>query len=148
MTTLSSLALLLLLVLVVYLLKPPSIPGIPTATPCLPLVGNAIHFGIDPVNFLVRQRARHGDVFLVNLAIIRVVFFLGPEGTNAILKGTEKGGISFWEALRYVIGGAVDKGPPLPLLLIAVPLITLPSHLLVVPISFHLCIYSSILDRV
>jgi sterol 14-demethylase len=122
MTTLSSLALLLLLVLVVYLLKPPSIPGIPTATPCLPLVGNAIHFGIDPVNFLVRQRARHGDVFLVNLAIIRVVFFLGPEGTNAILKGTEKGGISFWEALRYVIGGAVDKGPPLPLLLIAVPL--------------------------
>lgn len=67
------------------------------------------------MKFLITQRARHGDVFYVNLAIIRIVFFLGPEGTNAILKGTEKGGISFWAALKFVIGGSVDKGFPLSL---------------------------------
>lgn len=110
MTAVTTLILLLLLPLLYYLLKPPSIPGIPNATPMLPLIGNAIHFGMDPVKFLVNQRERHGNVFLVNLAIIRIVFFLGPEGTNAILKGTEKGGISFWDALRFVIGGAVDVG--------------------------------------
>ena len=110
MTAFATFALVVLLPLLYYLLKPPSIPGIPNATPMLPLIGNAIHFGIDPVTFLVNQRATHGDVFLVNLGIIRIVFFLGPEGTNAILKGTEKGGISFWDALRFVIGGAVDVG--------------------------------------
>src|SRR5579862_6881492 len=103
---------LLLLPLLYYFLTPSSLTGIPNATPCLPIVGNAIHFGINPVKFLKTQRARHGDVFLVNLAIIKIIFFLGPEGTNAILKGTEKGGISFWDALKFVIGGAVNKGTP------------------------------------
>src|SRR5271167_2058306 len=110
-TTLPTLILaLLLLALTYYLLAPASLPGIPNATPCLPIVGNAIHFGIDPVKFLKTQRARHGDIVLVNLAIIKIIFFLGPEGTNAILKGTEKNGISFWDALKFVIGGAVNKG--------------------------------------
>lgn len=109
-TTLPTLLVFLLLPLLYYLLAPSSLPGIPNATPNLPIVGNAIHFGLNPVAFLKTQRARHGDVFLVNLAIIKIVFFLGPEGTNAILKGTEKGGISFWDALKFVIGGTVNKG--------------------------------------
>src|SRR2546430_14090828 len=117
-TTLPTLlAFLVLLPILYYFLTPTSLPGIPNATPNLPIIGNAIHFGLNPVNFLKTQRARHGDVFLVNLAIIKIIFFLGPEGTNAILKGTEKGGISFWDALKFVIGGAVNKGnppPPLP----------------------------------
>lgn len=103
---------LLLIPLFYWLLKTPSIPSIPTATPHIPLIGNSVSFGIDPVQFLLNQRAKHGDIFLVNLAILRVVFFLGPDGTNAILKGTEKGGISFWAALSFLIGGAVEKGIP------------------------------------
>src|SRR5215471_15018715 len=90
------LPLLLLVPVLYYLLKPPSITSIPTATPCIPLIGNAISFGLDPVKFLLEQRARHGDIFLVNLAFIRIVFVLGPDGTNAIFKGTEKSGMSFW----------------------------------------------------
>ena len=103
-------ALILLLPVLYYLLKPSSIPSIPNATPRLPLLGNAIFFGINPVKFLKDNRARHGDIFLVDLVVIRIIFCLGPEGTNTVLKGTERAGISLWVALEYVIGGAVKKG--------------------------------------
>ena len=96
-----------------YFLKPPRVPGIPNATPMLPLIGNAISYGIDPVQFLLRQRQKHGDVFLVNLAIFKVVFFLGPEGTNAIFKGTERSGISFYASLEFLMGAPVTKGTSL-----------------------------------
>jgi sterol 14-demethylase len=102
---------LLLVPLLYWFLKTPSIALIPTATPHIPLIGNSVSFGIDPVKFLLNQRAKHGDIFLVDLAVIRVVFFLGPEGTNAVLKGTEKGGISLWTALSFLIGSSVEKGP-------------------------------------
>ena len=70
---------------------------------------------MDPIKFILDQKARHGDIFLVDLAVIRIVFFLGPEGTNAVLKGTDKSGISFWAAMEFVIGEAVIKGiPPCP----------------------------------
>jgi len=101
---------LLILPVLYFLLKPPSIPSVPNATPSLPLIGNAISYGIDPIKFLTSQRAQHGDIFLVDLAIIRIVFFLGPEGTNAILKGSEKSGVSFWAALSFLIGGSVTTG--------------------------------------
>lgn len=109
-TDMSFLYLLPLIPILFYLLKPHSIPSIPNATPNLPFIGNSIFFGIDPVKFLLAQRARFGDVFLVNLCIIRIVFFLGPAGTNAILKGTERSGISFWEAVRFIFGGGMDPG--------------------------------------
>lgn len=93
-----------------YILKPFSIPSIPNATPNLPILGNAISFGVDPINFLLTQRVRHGDIFLVNLGIFNVVFFLGPEGTNAVYKGTDRGGISFLAAMVYLIGPPLEKG--------------------------------------
>jgi hypothetical protein len=103
---------LLFLPILYYLLKPPSIPSIPTATPNLPLVGNAIAYGTNPIEFLKAQRARHGDTFLVNLGIINIVFFLGPEGTNTVLKYTERSGVSMYSALGFLIGGSVVKGIP------------------------------------
>jgi len=101
---------LLLIPLLYWFLRTPSIPSIPTATPHIPLIGNSVSFGIDPVKFLLNQRAKHGDVFLVNLAVIRIVFFLGPDGTNTVLKGTEKGGVSLWAALSFLIGSSVERG--------------------------------------
>ena len=103
---------LLVFPLLYWLCRTPSIHSIPTATPHIPLIGNSISFGIDPVKFLINQRAKHGDIFLVNLVIIRIVFFLGPEGTNAVLKGTEKGGVSLWVALSFLMGKAVERGSP------------------------------------
>lgn len=102
--------LLLLIPILYYLLKPPCIPSIPTATPHIPVIGNAVSFGLDPVKFLLDQQTRHGDIFLVDLAVIRIVFFLGPEGTNAIVKGTDKSGIGFYAALSFLIGAIIDKG--------------------------------------
>jgi len=101
---------LFLLPLLYFILKPSSLPNIPHATPSLPLIGNAIFYGLNPVGFLTQQRAQHGDIVLVNLGLIKVVFFLGPEGVNAILKGTEKAGISFWDALTILLGDVVKEG--------------------------------------
>jgi hypothetical protein len=93
-----------------YLLKPSSLPSIPNATPNLPLLGNTISFGLDPIQFLLTQRTRHGDIFLVNLVVFKLIFFLGPEGTNAIFKGTDRSGISFLSAMTYIIGPTLEKG--------------------------------------
>jgi hypothetical protein len=101
---------LLLIPVLYYLLKPPHIPSIPTATPHIPIIGNSVSFGLDPVKFLLAQRARHGDIFLVNLVVIRIVFFLGPEGINAILKSTDKSGMGFYAALSFLIGAIIDMG--------------------------------------
>jgi hypothetical protein len=99
-----------LIPLLYYLLKPFKIASIPNATPNFPLIGNSISFGMDPIAYLLSQRARHGDIFLVNLAVFKVVFFLGPEGTNAIFKGTDRGGISFLAAMTFLIGPPLEKG--------------------------------------
>jgi sterol 14alpha-demethylase len=104
------LALLLLIPIFYFFLRVPSIPSVPNATPCYPLIGNSVSYGIDPIKFLLDQKARHGNIFLVDLAVIRIVFFLGPDGTNAVLKGTDKSGISFWAAMKFVIGQAIFKG--------------------------------------
>jgi len=104
------LALLLLIPIYYYFLRVPSIPSVPNATPCYPLIGNSVSYGIDPIKFLLNQKARHGNIFLADLAVIRIVFFLGPDGTNAILKGTDKSGISFWAAMEFVVGQAIFKG--------------------------------------
>jgi hypothetical protein len=104
------LALLFLLPLLYYFFRPPSISTIPTATPHFPLVGNAISYGLNPIKFLQSQRSRHGDVVLVNLAVIKMVFLLGPDGNNAFFKGTERNGISFWAAISFIFGPVVEKG--------------------------------------
>jgi len=93
-----------------YFIKPDSIESVPSAQPSLPFIGNSISFGRDPVKYLLAQRSRLGDIFLVNLAVFKVVFFLGPEGTNAIFKGTDHGGISFLAAMTFVIGPPLEKG--------------------------------------
>jgi hypothetical protein len=98
-----------LIPLTLYLSKP-SIPSIPNATPHFPLIGNSVHFAINPVKYLLEQRAKHGDVFLVDLGVFKVVFFLGPEGTNAIFKGTDRGGIGFLAAMTFIFGQPLIKG--------------------------------------
>jgi len=104
------LAFLIVVSILFFSLRNASIPSVPNATPHFPLIGNSISYGIDPIKFLLEQRARHGDIFLVDLVAIRMVIFLGPDGTNAILRGTDNSGISFWSAMEFVIGGAVNKG--------------------------------------
>ena len=78
--------------------KPVSISSIPNATPTWPILGNSIFFGKDPVKYLQSQRDIHGNVFLVDLFVLRMVFVLGPEANNTVFKGTEKSGMSLYAA--------------------------------------------------
>ena len=91
-------------------IKQDSIPTVPNATPNLPILGNSLSFRRNPVQYLISQRARHGDVFRVNLGVVRLVFFLGPEGTNAVLSATESSGISLFEAIAYLFGRSFYQG--------------------------------------
>jgi hypothetical protein len=99
-----------LVLIALFTLRGRSPPGIPRAKPWLPIFGNAIAFNADAVGFLLSQRERLGDVVLVDLMVFKVVFFLGPEGSNAVLKGTDKGGISFLAAMKVIIGRPLQKG--------------------------------------
>jgi len=93
-------------------LKHPCIPSLPNATPRIPILGNALWFRRDPVQYLISQRARLGDIFLVDLGVIQVVFFLGLDGVNAVFKGMEKSGISLFAAMGYVFGKSFTNGNP------------------------------------
>ena len=99
-----------LAVLLHYLTKGPTISNVPESTPSLPLLGSGPWYRQDPVAFLVSQRQRHGDIVLVNLGVLRVLFFLSPEGTNALLKGTERTGVSLPATVSYLFGKPLQRG--------------------------------------
>ena len=100
---------LLLLICFCFLIKSRSLSSIPSASPSFPIIGNAISYRKNPIQFLRSQQARLGDTFMVNLGIIRVVYFLGPQGVNAVLRGTENSGVSMFAAACHMLGGAFEK---------------------------------------
>lgn len=73
------------------------------------MIGNAISYRPDPIQFLRRQQARHGDVFVVNLGVTSIIYFMGASGVNAIFKGTESAGVSLFAATSYILGGGFEK---------------------------------------
>jgi hypothetical protein len=85
------------------------VPSLPNAAPNLPLLGNSPFFRQDPVSFLLDQQCRLGNQFMVNLGVTKIAFFLGPEGTNALLRGTEKSGISLYAAISHFFGESFQR---------------------------------------
>jgi hypothetical protein len=77
---------------------------IPVASGRLPVIGHSISYAADPIAFLKTKRAQHGNVFLVDLALVKLIFILGPEANNAFFNGTEKQGISSYAVLDLVFG--------------------------------------------
>ncbi|KAI0541868.1 cytochrome P450 [Xylaria digitata] len=53
----------------------------------LPIIGNAIEYGIDPFDFYRRCRAKHGDIFTFVLLGKHMTVCLGPEGNEFVLNG-------------------------------------------------------------
>lgn len=45
----------------------------------IPIVGSALAYAADPVAFLLDQREQLGDVFRVDLLVVRVTVLLGPS---------------------------------------------------------------------
>ncbi|TDL19811.1 cytochrome P450 [Rickenella mellea] len=66
-----------------------------------------VEYGIDPVGFLAKQREKLGDVFCVDLFLVKIVFFLGSDGNKVVLRAAEDQ-LSFWEGLRWLTGGLWD----------------------------------------
>ena len=100
----------LILACLVYLYFKQQGPYIPHATPKLPIVGNAPFFRRDPIQFLASQRSLHGDQILVDLGVVRMAFFLGPDGTNAVIRATEASGVSLYKSTNYFLGKSFEKG--------------------------------------
>jgi hypothetical protein len=109
MDSLLFISLLLLVLAAYYVVRFPSISGIPNASRWLPVLGNANSFGSDPVKYLLSQRARHGDIIHVNTPFAQVVFFFGRTGTNAILNATENSGISYFAGNVFLSGPLVTQ---------------------------------------
>lgn len=66
----------------------------------------AAEYGKDPVEFLRKTRRQLGDVFCVDLLIMRIVFFLGSEGNKTVLRAAEDK-LSFMESIRWSLGAAL-----------------------------------------
>ena len=96
-------------VIFLYACRQPTL-SIPNATPALPIVGNAPFFRTDAIQFLKSQRLLHGDNFLVDLGVMRLAFFLGIEGTNAVTRGAEASGISLYNATSLFLGKTFENG--------------------------------------
>lgn len=53
----------------------------------LPFIGNAMSYGLDPCQFYMRCREKHGDVFTFVLLGRKMTVYLGLEGNDFILNG-------------------------------------------------------------
>ncbi|KAH8117864.1 lanosterol 14-alpha-demethylase [Phellopilus nigrolimitatus] len=65
--------------------RDPSLP--PEVFHWLPVIGSAIHYGNDPINFLLKYREKYGDVYTFIMFGRRMTVALGPKGSNFILGG-------------------------------------------------------------
>lgn len=73
-----------------------------------------VAYGKDPVGFLATQRKQLGDVFCVDLFLVKIVFLLGSEGNKVVFRAHEDD-LSFWENIKTFIGPRVTAGSSRPL---------------------------------
>jgi sterol 14-demethylase len=52
---------------------------VPWAETSIPFFGGVVGYGEDPVRFLVEQRKKVGDVFRVNLLVMKITFVIGSK---------------------------------------------------------------------
>ncbi|KAF8588230.1 lanosterol 14-alpha-demethylase [Ramaria rubella] len=80
-----------LIAIVLNVLRQFIIPQDPNQPPVvfhwLPIIGSAIAYGNDPINFFFKCREKYGDVFTFILLGRRMTVALGPKGSNFILGG-------------------------------------------------------------
>ncbi|EAU90091.1 lanosterol 14-alpha-demethylase [Coprinopsis cinerea okayama7 len=69
------------------LLFPTRAPNPPEVFHWIPIVGSALQYGNDPINFFFKCREKYGDVFTFILLGRRITVALGPKGNNFILGG-------------------------------------------------------------
>ncbi|KAJ9108613.1 hypothetical protein QFC19_002331 [Naganishia cerealis] len=82
--------------------------SVPWAKTSIPFLGGAIQYGTDPVKFLIEQRRKVGDVFRVNLVVMKITFVLGAKWNRWLLKDTKEEEVSFWDAILAMHCGLID----------------------------------------
>jgi len=104
-----TLALLLVsfIVLLIRVVRPPL--KVPYATAAVPIIGPAIRFGINPIKYLQEQRKIHGDVFCVDLLIIRITFNISPAANQQFTRKAEAD-LGFWKIAEERMGPRVKLG--------------------------------------
>lgn len=65
-------------------------------------------YGSDPAKFLIQQRKKLGDVFCVDLFLVKFVYFLGPEANRAILRAPENE-LGFYEFVKRFMGSFAES---------------------------------------
>lgn len=85
-------------------------PGLPTAGSgsLASRLKAAEEYGKDPVEFLCKMREKLGDVFYVDLILVKFVFCLGPEYNKLILRAAEED-FSFWKQIEWASGPRIAK---------------------------------------
>lgn len=56
----------------------------------LPIIGETIDFGRDPVQFVAERRARYGDIFRTNIILAKTVFLTDADANAWIFGGEDK----------------------------------------------------------
>ncbi|KAL7906624.1 cytochrome P450 51A [Trichoderma velutinum] len=62
----------------------------PTVFHLVPLLGNAVSYGMDPPGFFARCRAKHGDIFTFILLGKKITCYFGIDGNDFILNGKQE----------------------------------------------------------
>jgi hypothetical protein len=60
----------------------------PVASTSIPIIGPAIAFGVKGLEFLKEQHKIHGNVFLVDLIVLRFHFILGADAIKKFYKAS------------------------------------------------------------
>ena len=83
-------------------------PGIPYAgeQSLIDRLQAAGEYGKDPVEFLRKTRKQLGDVFCVDLLVVKIVFVLGAEGNKEVTRAVEDK-LSFWDQVKWALGAVV-----------------------------------------
>jgi hypothetical protein len=75
---------------VVYKLTRVPAGNIPPIVAGPPLIGNAVRFGMDPINLIMESRAKHGDVFTLKVFHEHMIFFVGTDAHEFFFKTPEE----------------------------------------------------------
>ncbi|KAI5116400.1 hypothetical protein M0805_005868 [Coniferiporia weirii] len=87
--------------------KDPSLP--PVVFHWFPVIGSAVSYGNDPINFFLKCREKYGDMFTFILFGRRVTVALGPKGSNFVLGG-KIAHLSAEEAYTHLTTPVFGKG--------------------------------------
>lgn len=67
-----------------------------------------VEYSQDPIEFLRKTRRKLGDVFCVDLFLVKFVFFLGPKNNRMIFRAHEEE-LSFWDIIEWTLGPRLSE---------------------------------------